>query len=144
MMKYESSYYEKQAAKQKAFDYCMYMMLGSYFEKAVCDSKELEKQLYLYYKETKEKLVYEMEEQSLKMIETQILDKIPKRYLEGKAIISLRRKSGFPVTEIIVHFEDKIFVVATRYNRKKTEMDAKWYYKRTFVKRQNINQNACK
>ncbi len=56
-------------AKQKALDYVMYMILGSYFTKSVCKSPFREKQLLLYYKDLRPTEQVDMENLCIRYVE---------------------------------------------------------------------------
>lgn len=60
MFKFEKTTEEKRIEKQKAFDYCVYMMFSSYYKKAKCLTPILEEKLFLYYKDLNEKQAIDM------------------------------------------------------------------------------------
>lgn len=113
---------QKKLSKQRAFDYCMYMMLTSYFRKSVCRSKYLEKKLYLYYQEQKQNDQIAMEEQCIRLIEKEILPKVPQKYQMCEVDTHIRRSNGCHGAELLVHTGDYILRVVTNYNRKRPEI----------------------
>ena len=54
---------------QTAFEYVMYMMLGSYFNKTNCKNYLLKKKMRLMYWEQKEKSQIEMEKICIRFVE---------------------------------------------------------------------------
>ena len=56
MFKFEKTQQEKMMDKQKAFDYCVYMMLSSYYKKTVCLSDVMETNLFLRYRELRDNM----------------------------------------------------------------------------------------
>ena len=61
------------ADKQTAFEYAMYMMLGSYFNKANCKNYLLEKKMYFHYLLQKDKEQIELEDICLRWIEKELV-----------------------------------------------------------------------
>ena len=72
MYRYEKTPAEKTIEKQKAFDYCVYMMLTGAYRKTVCMSPVLETKLYLYYRELSDNTAVSMEKDALKTLEKEI------------------------------------------------------------------------
>lgn len=77
MFRFEKKTQERMMDKQKAFDYCVYMMLSSYYKKAICLSDILETKLFLHYKELNDKMAESMECEAINVIEKSILPNIP-------------------------------------------------------------------
>lgn len=73
---------------QTAFEYVIYMMLGSYFNKTNCKNYLLEKKMRLMYWEQKEKSQIEMERICIRFVENELLPELPKyiwsQYVEVK------------------------------------------------------------
>ncbi len=63
---------------QTAFEYVIYMMLGSYFNKTNCKNYLLEKKMRLMYWEQKEKRQIEMERICIRFVENELLPELPK------------------------------------------------------------------
>ena len=124
---------DKKISKQRALDYCMYMMLTSYFAKSVCRNKMLEKKLYLHYREQKNDDQIKMEEQCIRLIEQEILPKIPRRYLERGVDVHFRQRKGAPGAEILLHTGDYILRVMVDYNKKNPQL----------FMQQLLKQEAC-
>lgn len=83
---------QREVNRQRALDYCMYMMLASYFNGSICKSSFLEKRLYLYYKEQKPDNQVEMEKQCIQLIEQEILPQIPQACVDSTVRIKLTQK----------------------------------------------------
>ena len=65
------------ADKQTAFEYAMYMMLGSYFNKAKCSNYLLEKKMRFHYWEQKDKEQIDLEKICLRWIEKELVPILP-------------------------------------------------------------------
>ena len=83
MLKIEKTNQERRNEKQKAFDYCVYMMLSSYYKKTRCLSDVLQTNLFLHYKELNDNQAVELEKEAINLIEKLILPNIPEN-IEGK------------------------------------------------------------
>jgi len=75
---------------QAAFEYAMYMMLGSYFRKASCKNKLMEKKLYVQYLEQKEKKQIELEDICLRFIHKELLSHLPETFWERDVEVRFR------------------------------------------------------
>lgn len=62
---------------QTAFEYALYMMLGSYFDKAVCKNQLLEKKMYVQYLEQREKNQIQMENICIRFVEKKLFSLLP-------------------------------------------------------------------
>lgn len=69
---------------QTAFEYAIYMMVGSYFDKAVCTSNLQEKNMYLQYKEQKRESQYLMEDICLDYLEKNLINLVPSDFWNEK------------------------------------------------------------
>lgn len=63
---------------QTAFEYAMYMMLGSYFNKETCKNYLLEKKMHTRYLEQKERSQIEMEKLCIQFVEKELFSSLPK------------------------------------------------------------------
>lgn len=113
---------QKQIDKQRAFDYCMYMMLTSYFARSVCRSKWMERKLYLHYREQKANDQIIMEEQCINLIEREILPKIPAKYLARGVDAHIRQCKNAVETELLLHTGDYILCVVVKYDKRKPQL----------------------
>lgn len=64
-------------ANQLAFQYALYMMLGSYFNSAKAKSPFWEDKLYLYYCETGKEKQYQFEDLVLRFVESKMKATLP-------------------------------------------------------------------
>ena len=89
MFKFEKTKQEKTIDKQKAFDYCVYVMLSSYYKKAECLSDVLETNLLLRFRELKDSVAEDLESEAINVIERFVLPNIPEaiEHKEAKVII---------------------------------------------------------
>lgn len=76
MYRHEKTTAERAFEKQKAFDYCVYMMITGYFRKTRCLNPIMEKKLFLYYKDLSDNSAISMEKEAERMIEKEIFSKI--------------------------------------------------------------------
>lgn len=113
---------QKQISRQRAFDYCMYMMLTSYFGKSVCKSEYLEKKLFLNYQEQKVNDQIAMEEQCIRLIEKEILPKVPEKYVSESVDAHLQQSKDAVHTRVLIHTGDYILGVNTHYDKHKPQV----------------------
>ena len=62
---------------QRAFEYVVYMMFGSYFDKTVLRNVLQEKNMYVQYMEQKEKSQFQMEDICIRFIERKLMKELP-------------------------------------------------------------------
>ena len=108
-----------QMEKQRAFDYSMYVMLSSYFDKSVCNEKLQIQKLRLAYQELKDEDKQVYDEQSIRMIEEQLLPNLPKYFIEQKMKLRLLGKEDSKYTEIRLQNENYVLRIKTNYKKKK-------------------------
>ncbi|MCR5255597.1 MAG: hypothetical protein K6D96_06655 [Acetatifactor sp.] len=101
MLKVEKTNKEKNLAKLRTYEFCLYMMLESYFRKSFCRSKFLEANLLLYYRELPNDRAYKYEEEMLYQIEKIIMPNVIAKYLDDNAEVFLHRKDSFSPTVIV-------------------------------------------
>lgn len=65
---------------QVAFDYVIYMMVGSYFDKTECMNTLQEKKMRLQYCEQKQANQYRMEELCIDYVEKELLPALPESF----------------------------------------------------------------
>lgn len=116
--------------KQHSFDYCMYMMLASYFGKSVCVSKIQEEKLFLYYRELKPQEQIDMEQQCIKLIEKELLKKLPEKVWGFQVEVHLRGNERSPETEIQIRFKNHILQLYTEYQKRSPELKYNMWMKR--------------
>ena len=108
--------------KQKAFDYCMYMMLSSYFAKATCTTRIHESQLYLYYQEEKTDDQVKMEQQCIRLAEEDILSRIPGWMLREEVKICLVGRQGSGYTTMKIWCDKYVICIRTKYHKTNPEV----------------------
>ena len=111
-----------QMEKQRAFDYSMYIMLSSYFDKSTCTTSLQEKKLCLAYQELKEEAKQEYDEKSIKIIEEELLPKLPKRFLNQQMELALVGREDRASTEIRLQNDDYVLRVKSRYAKRVPEL----------------------
>ena len=74
---------------QIAFDYAIYMIVGSYFAKTKCNNPILEKRMRLHYCEQKLDNQYRMEESCIRYVEKILLKKLPSQLWESEMQVSI-------------------------------------------------------
>lgn len=105
---------------QKAMEYVVYMMVGSYFRKTECESRWMEDTLHIEYLETKEKTQDMMEKQCIYFVEKVLRKKLPKQVWNEKMEV---RFVSFPDGSSEVRFQGAYYMlrVFVQYKGKKTE-----------------------
>ena len=103
-------------AKQKALDYIMYMILGSYFTKAVCKSPIREKQLLLYYKDLKPTDQVDLENLCIRYIE-KFKNAVPEDFWKQEMEVHFQ---GRFANVIRLQSDKHILLVRTEYKGKKS------------------------
>ena len=81
--------FKNEKTKQKAFDYCVYMMFSSYYKKSKCISEVLETNLYLHYKDMNDNQAVELEKEAINLVENLILPNIPEKIEEKEATVTI-------------------------------------------------------
>lgn len=104
--------------KQRAFDYSMYLMLSSYFDNAVCTSELQRKKLRLAYQELKDEDKDFFDEQSIAVIEKELLPYLPKGFIEQKMQLALVGDDNRLYTEIRLSGEEYVLRVKAKYAKK--------------------------
>lgn len=104
-------------SKQKTFDYCMYMMLSSYFARATCTTRIHESQLYLYYQEEKAEEQIRMEQQCIRLAESEILPKIPAGMLRKSVRIHLIGCQSSNRTTMQIWCGRYVICIKTKYHK---------------------------
>lgn len=103
-------------AKQKALDYIMYMILGSYFTKSVCKSPIREKQLLLYYKDLKPTEQVDLENLCIRYVE-KFMKAVPEEFWEQEMEVHF---DGRFANIIRLQSDKNIVYVRTEYKGKKS------------------------
>lgn len=103
---------------QRAWDYIMYMMLGSYFKKTNCLTPFWEQKLSLNYSAMKKQDQYAAEDKCIKVIENEILDNLPEEFLESCVDIKLVIDDNTDLTVVHVYTDKYDLKVAYKYDEK--------------------------
>lgn len=106
--------------KQRAFDYSMYMMLSSYFDNAVCTTDLQRKKLCLAYQELKDEDKDFFDEQSIAVIEKELLPNLPSSFTKQKMHLSLVGTDDKMYTEVRFSNEEYVLRVKAKYAKKKS------------------------
>ena len=78
----------------EAFDYVVYMIVGSYFAKATCNrSKFQERKLFLHYKEEKLKSQLAMEDACISFVEQNLLTGIPAEFWNSEVEVRICKRN---------------------------------------------------
>lgn len=105
---------------QKAFNYAMYMMLGSYFRRATVTSQCFIKTMYLYYAELGKEKQYALEDIVIKFTEKILRKELPEDIWEGEVKIFFRQEE---LNTYVAFVGDKYtLVVENNYKGKKTKL----------------------
>ena len=122
MYKHEKTALEKKQETQRVFDYCLYMMLTSYFDSSRCRSRQLEKKLFLGYKEYNVNKVYTMEEQTIRLVEAQVLPLLPKMALDRSVEVFMVPEKEPQVTKLLLRTAAGSYEVEGIYEGKNTKL----------------------
>lgn len=118
------------ADSQTAFEYALYMMLGSYFDKAICRSKWQERKMFVQYQEQKEKQQYILEDICLRYIEKVLLPNLPKDFWQQEVEVRFRPTTFEGVHDIQFHGKEYVLRVGGIYRGKRnTRMQYEIWHK---------------
>ncbi len=104
---------------QTAFEYVVYMMVGSYFDKAVCKNKLLEKKMYVQYIEQKERNQIQMEDICIRFIEKELMNHLPEQIWGQQVEVKFRPKDIKGQMDIQFHGPDYILCINAKYQGKR-------------------------
>lgn len=110
---------------QRAWDYIMYMMLGSYFKKTNCITPFWEQKLSLNYSAMKKQDQYAAEDKCIKVIEEEVLPNLPEEFVESEVDVKLVIDDKTDLTVIQVFNDTYELMVAYKYDEKKIEIKDK-------------------
>lgn len=106
-------------SNQTAFEYVIYMMLGSYFDKAICKNRNLEKSMYVQYLEQKEKNQIQMEDVCIRYVEKKLMSNFPEKFWEQEVEVKFCPTNVDGVKEIQFHGKDCVLHVGGIYRGKR-------------------------
>ena len=104
---------------QTAFEYSMYMMLGSYFNKATCSNAFLEKGMRVRYQEQKEKKQYEYEDLCIEFVEKKLLPRLPKKLWKQDVQVSFRPLNKAGLHQLLFTSKDYLLCITPIYKGKR-------------------------
>ncbi len=119
----------KQISKQKAFDYCMYMIFSSYFKETTLKSPIQEKNLLLHYKDLRPQDQFAMEDQCIRYMD-KVQEKIPSKVWEQPMEVHLLGRSEQPNTEIRFESEPYIICVSADCSKGRPELKLVFWKKK--------------
>lgn len=104
---------------QTAFEYAMYMMLGSYFNKTSCKNPLQEKKMRVQYMEQKEKSQIDLENICIRFVEKELLPRLPKEFWEHDVEVRFRPTKLKGLQEVQFKSPDYILRVSGIYQGKR-------------------------
>ena len=88
---------DKATNNQKAFNYAVYMMLGSYFKQMEAVSECYVQKLYLYYVENKREHQYSFEDIAIRFVEREAApydEQLPEEIWQERVLVSFFARDG--------------------------------------------------
>lgn len=108
---------------QTAFEYALYMIAASYFDKAICQSRMMERNMLLQYKEQKQNTQYQMEEICIDFMEG-LVRKLPPEFFNRTVEVKLN-KTPSGLTEVVFLDNESIIAFRAKYAGRRTKIDIK-------------------
>lgn len=100
---------------QKAMDYIVYMIVGSYFDGMECMNKKVEKKLFLFYKDIRTKRQYAMEEKCIRYVEHYIMKDVPGAIWNENVKVYLKQDEALLATTVCFKGKDFVLKVASDF-----------------------------
>ncbi len=116
---------EKSNDSQSAFEYAIYVIVGSYFEKTSCISPLLEKTLKIKFLDQKQDKQASLEENCIGFVEKKLLKVLPADLWKGVAEVKLGVKNEEQRPEVRFTTDKYMLRVFGVYKGKGTELDYK-------------------
>lgn len=85
---------DKATNNQNAFNYAVYMMLGSYFKQMEAVSESYVQKLYLYYVENKRERQYSFEDIAIRFVERVLQKQLPEEIWQERVLVSFFARDG--------------------------------------------------
>ena len=85
---------DKATNNQNAFNYAVYMMLGSYFKQMEAVSECYVQKLYLYYVENKREHQYSFEDIAIRFVERVLQKQLPEEIWQERVLVSFFARDG--------------------------------------------------
>lgn len=126
---------------QTAFEYAMYMMLGSYFNKTSCKNRLLEKKMRLLYWEQREKNQIQLEKLCIRFIEKELIPQLPEDIWNHDVEVKFCPTQYKGYQDIQFHSPEYILRVRAIYRGKDTVIQHQLWHKEatTMVEFQDID-----
>ncbi len=116
---------EKTNDSQSAFEYAIYVIVGSYFKKTECISPMLEKTLKIKFLDQKQDKQASLEESCINFVEKKLMKVIPEEVWNGEAEIRLGIKNEEGKPEVRFTTDKYMLRIFGVYKGKGTEFDYK-------------------
>lgn len=100
---------------QVAFEYALYMMVGSHFQRVTCNNHLLERKMRLQYMEQKMNTQYQMEDICLEYIKKQLLPNLPKKLWKESMTVHFHVSSNQSMMEIYFYNREYMLCVKGKY-----------------------------
>ena len=107
---------------QTAFEYAIYMIVGSYFKKTSCISPLQERSMRLQYCEQKLENQYRMEDVCIRYVEQELLSKLPESFWNREMQVHFVKECSEGISEIRFTSDNCILRIRGFYQGKHTEL----------------------
>ena len=107
---------------QTAFEYTIYMIVGSYFKKTTCLSTLQERSMRLQYCEQKLENQYRMEDVCISYVERELLSKLPESFWNREMEVHFVKECSGGISEIRFTSDDCILWIRGLYEGKHSEL----------------------
>lgn len=101
--------------KQKAFEYAFIAIVGSYFEKMTYSSDQMKKNLKLNFCEVGLGEQAMMEEQCIKIVETELFKRLPRKVWKDRVKVQVIKRKDFANSVLVFRGERYALVFRTKY-----------------------------
>ena len=116
---------EKTNDSQSAFEYAIYVIVGSYFNGTSCISTQLEKTLKIKFLDQKQDKQAALEENCINFVEKKLMRNIPSDVWQGTAQVKLGVKNEERIPEVRFTTDKYMLRIFGVYKGKGTELDYK-------------------
>ena len=107
---------------QTAFEYAVYMIVGSSFQSAGCKSVLQEQRRRIQYWEQKLDQQYRMEDCCIRYVERQLLEQVPKDCWEQKVKVTFCMDSETRESEIRFEGDRYVLSIFGQWDRRRSEL----------------------
>lgn len=116
---------EKSNDSQSAFEYAIYVIVGSYFSKTSCVSTQLEKTLKIKFLDQKQDKQAALEENCISFVEKKLMRAVPSDLWSGQAEVKLGVKNEEKKPEVRFTTDKYMLRIFGAYKGKGTELEYK-------------------